>query len=221
MAFLDLIQSAHNKTPRNYLERVNEHSKAECATISKQFGKEYWDGDRRYGYGGYHYDGRWRPLAEDLARHFGLRSGQRVLDVGCGKGFLLYELTQVVPGLEVVGHDVSTYAIEHAKEEVKPFLKVGNAIELPYADDSFDLVLSINTVHNLYVYDLKRALQEIERVGRTNKKYVVVDSYRNEVEKVNLMYWQLTCECFFTPAEWEWLFREAGYSGDWAFVCFE
>jgi SAM-dependent methyltransferase len=220
MAFIDFIERVHTKTPRNYIERVNAYDKAECATISKQFGRDYWDGDRRYGYGGYRYDGRWRPFAEDLARHYGLKSGDKVLDVGCGKGFLLYELAQVVPGIEISGLDISTYAIESAKEEVKVRLRTGNAVELPYEDQSFDLVLSINTIHNLYVYDLQRALREIERVGRANK-YVVVDSYRNEREKVNLMYWQLTCECFFTPREWEWLFEQAGYSGDWAFVCFE
>lgn len=220
LAYVDFIQRLHGKTARNYLERMTP-DKAECARVSKQFGQEYWDGDRRYGYGGYRYDGRWRPFAEDLARHYGIKSGDRVLDVGCGKGFLLHELTLVVPGVEVTGLDISSYAIENAKEEVKPSLRVGSAVELPFADGSFDVVLSINTLHNLYVYDLRRALREMERVGRSARKYVVVDSYRSEEEKVNLMCWQLTCECFFTPAEWEWLFTEAGYSGDWAFVCFE
>ncbi len=220
MAFVDFMERVHTRTARDYLERVTRGDKAECAAVSKQFGKDYWDGDRKYGYGGYRYDGRWRPLAEDLAKHFGLQAGHKVLDVGCGKAFLLYELTKVVPGLEVSGLDVSAYALEHAKEEMKPHLQLGSAVALPYPDKSFDLVLSINTLHNLYVYDLKRALQELERVSRGGK-YVVMDSYRNEREKNNLLNWQLTCECFFTPAEWEFLFREAGYTGDWAFVCFE
>ena len=134
-----------------------------------------------------------------------LKPGQKVLDVGCGKAHLLYELTQVVPGLEVAGIDISSYAIDHAKEEVRPFLRQGLAQDLPYADHSFDLVFSLNTLHNLAIFDLKKAIQHITRVSRKNS-YVVVESYRNEREKVNLLYWQLTCEAFFSVAEWEWLY---------------
>jgi protein-L-isoaspartate(D-aspartate) O-methyltransferase len=144
----------------------------------------------------------------------------RILDVGCGKGFLLYDFTQVVPGVEVAGIDLSRYAIENAREEVRPFLQVASAERLPFPDHSFDLVVSINTLHNLYLPQLWSALQEIERVGR-GAKYLVVEAYRNEREKVNLMYWQLTCRAFHTPAEWEWLFRQAGYTGDYGYITFE
>ncbi|MBY0527781.1 MAG: class I SAM-dependent methyltransferase [Gemmataceae bacterium] len=219
MPQVDLIHQVHNRTKRNYLERVVEHDKAECAAIAKQFGKDFWDGDRKYGYGGYRYDGRWRNVAEKLVEHYDLKRGDRVLDVGCGKGFLLFEFTQLVPGIEIVGIDISEYAIEHAKPEVKPCLRVADAVELPFDDQSFDFVVSINTLHNLYNFDLRRALGEMERVGR--KKYTIVDSYRNEREKVNLMYWQLTCECFYTPREWEWFFQESGYTGDYGFTFFE
>jgi protein-L-isoaspartate(D-aspartate) O-methyltransferase len=142
------------------------------------------------------------------------------LDVGCGKAFLLYDFTQVVPGVEVAGIDISKYAIEHAKEEVKPFLQVGNANQLPYPDQSFDLVISINTIHNLYCFDAYAALKEIERVGRKNK-YICVESWRNEEEKVNLLYWQFTCEMFCTPEEWAWWFKLTGYTGDHSFIFFE
>ncbi len=220
MAYIDFVSKIHQKTKRNYLERVIEHDKAACAEIAKKFGKDYWDGDRKYGYGGFRYDGRWRAVAEDMVKHYGLKPGQSVLDVGCGKGFLLYDFTQVLPGLKVSGIDISEYAIENAKEEVKPFLRQGLAQELPYEDNSFDLVISITTLHNLYIYDLKKALQEIERVGKKNK-YIVVESYRNEQEKVNLMYWQLTCESFYSPQEWEWLYKVCGYTGDYEFIYFE
>lgn len=220
MAYVDFVSAIHKKTKRDYLARVTEFPKAEAARLARQWGKDYWDGDRRVGYGGMRYDGRWRAVADALARHYDLRAGQRVLDVGCGKGFLLYDLTQAVPGLEVRGLDISQYALDHAKEEVRPFLDAGHANALPYPDASFDLVLSINTLHNLYCYDLDKALREIQRVGRQHR-YLCVESYRTEEEKVNLLYWQLTCEGFYTPAEWEWWFRTCGYTGDWSFIYFE
>lgn len=220
MAYIDLLSPIHKKTKRDYLARVNEFPKAQAATIAKRFDKDYWDGDRKVGYGGFYYDGRWKVVAEELAKKYNLKSGDRVLDVGCGKGFLLYDLTQVVPGLEVHGIDISEYGIQNAKQEVRPCLTVGNANKLPFDDHSFDLVISINTLHNLHCYDLEKALREIERVGKENK-YLVVESYRNEDEKANLLYWQLTCESFYTPEEWEWWFTRAGYNGDHSFIYFE
>ena len=220
MAYVDFLSPIHKSTKRDYLGRVNEFPKAEAAKRAKKFDYDYWDGDRKVGYGGYSYDGRWRAVADAMAEHYELEAGHRVLDVGCGKGFLLYDLTEAVPGLEVRGIDVSKYALEHAKEEVREFLDLGTAAELPYEDDSFDLVYSINTLHNLYCYELDAALREIERVGRRDK-YLVVESYRNEEEKANLLYWQLTCETFATPEEWQWWFDRTGYTGDHSFIYFE
>jgi protein-L-isoaspartate(D-aspartate) O-methyltransferase len=192
----------------------------ECATVAKQYGKDYWDGDRQYGYGGYRYDGRWRPIAEKMAQHYGLKSGDKILDVGCGKAYLLYEFTQAIPDVEIAGIDISEYAIQNAKEEVKPFLQVGNATALPYPDQTFDFVVSILALHNLHNYELYNALQEIERVGK-DRKYIVVESYRNDREKANLLYWQLTCQSFYTPQEWEWFFKQSGYTGDYGCIFFE
>lgn len=220
MAHLDFLSSVHKSTKRDYRQRVLDHDKAECAEIALEFGRDYWDGERHIGYGGYRYDGRWRPVAEEIARHYQLKPGSKILDVGCGKGFLLYEFTQVVPDAQITGIDISRYAIENSKEEVRPFLQEGNAAKLPFADKSFDLVVSLNALHNLYLDDLWSAIQEIERVGR-NGKYVVVETYRNEREKVNLLYWQLTCRAFHTPHEWEWLYKKAGYTGDYGYITFE
>ena len=218
MAYVDFISKIHKSTTRDYVQRVVEHDKAECAEIACHFDKDYWDGERHVGYGGYNYDGRWRVVAEDMVLHYGLNSDSRILDVGCGKGFLLYEFTQIIPGCEVVGIDISRYAIENAKEEVRPFLKEGPADTLPFANDTFDFVV---TLHNLYINQLWSALQEIERVGKDNTKHIIIESYRNEREKVNLMYWQLTCRAFHTPEEWEWLFKKTGYSGDYSYITFE
>jgi len=218
---IDFTAELHSSTKRDYVARVVEHDKAESAAIASQFGKDYWDGDRRYGYGGYRYDGRWLPVAERIAATYGLRAGQRVLDVGSGKGFLLYEFTRAVPGIEVRGIDVSAYGIEHAKEEVRPFLDLGTAAMLPYESQSFDLVVSLGTLHNLGIADLWPALAEIDRVARDGRAYVMVESYRNQREKANLLYWQLTCRSFYSVEDWEWVFERAGYRGDYGFIFFE
>ncbi len=220
MAYVDFINRVHKSTTRDYMERVAVHDKAACAELAVQYGKDYWDGDRSTGYGGFRYDGRWRAVAEDMVKHYQLAPDAKVLDVGCGKGFLLYEFTQVLPQATVAGLDISEYAIQNAKEEVRPFLHQGSASTLPFADKSFDFVYSILTLHNLYLPDLWKALQEIERVSR-GPKYIVVETYRNEREKVNLLYWQLTCRAFHTPGEWEWMFSEAGYTGDHSYIVFE
>jgi SAM-dependent methyltransferase len=221
MAYLDFIGALHNRTKRDYVGRVVEYDKAHCSEVAKRYGQEYWDGERQYGYGGYRYDGRWLPIAEAMARHYGVKPGDRILDVGCGKGFLLHEFTRAVPGVEVQGIDISEYAIANAKEEVKPFLRVGNAAALPFPDKSFDFVVSLGALHNLPIMHLYDAVREIERVGRGAKKYIMVESWRNERERMNLLYWQLTCESFYDVKNWEWIYRQCGYQGDWGFIYFE
>ena len=129
-------------------------------------------------------------------------------------------LQEAVPGIEVVGLDISTYGLVHAKEEVRPFLREGHARDLPFDDDSFDLVLSLATLHNLGIADLFAAVREIQRVGRA-AKYIMVESYRDEREKANLLYWQLTCESFFRPEGWHWIYDQCGYDGDSEFIYFE
>jgi ubiquinone/menaquinone biosynthesis C-methylase UbiE len=220
MAEIDFLGKYQRATKRDYLARVTAADKAECAAIAKRWGADYWDGERKYGYGGMRYDGRWRPIAEDMAAHYALKPGDRVLDIGCGKAFLLYEFTQAVPGLAIAGLDISEYGIAHAKPEVAGFLSVGSCEALPWPDRSFDFVYSINSFHNLGVAALKRAIQEMERVGK-GRKWLCVESYRDEREKANLLAWQLTCESFHRPEGWAWLYREWGYSGDYGFIFFE
>lgn len=222
MAYIDFQSPLHKATKRDYLARVNdpEYPKPRAAELAKKWGYDYWDGDRRICYGGYNYmEGRWEKVAKALSDHYGLKAGSKVLDVGCGKGFQLFELTRVCPGIEVYGLDISEYALANAKEEVYDRLTLGSATSLPWPDKHFDLVFSITTLHNLHNYDLEKALREVERVGKN--KYICVESYRNETEKANLMYWQVTCEAFCTPEEWNWWFNVTGYSGDYSFIFFE
>jgi len=223
MAYIDLMSVIHKTTERDYLARVNdsEFPKAKAAALAKKWDFDYWDGDRKICYGGYRYlEGRWEKVARAMVEHYHIKPGDKILDVGCGKGFLLYDFTKVVAGLDLHGIDISEYAIQNAKDEIKNQLQVGNATKLPYPDKFFDFVYSITTLHNLHCYDLEKALQEIERVSK-HHKYICVESYRNEEEKANLLYWQVTCEAFNTPKEWEWWFEKTGYSGDHSFIFFE
>ena len=170
--------------------------------------------------GAHKYDGRWEVVAKDLIEEYNLKDECKILDVGCGKGFLLYEFKKLLPNAKLVGFDISKYALENAKEEIKENLFIHKAEDFyPFGDNEFDLVISLTTLHNLKIYDLKRALQEIERVGKNG--YIVVESYRDDKELFNLECWALTCESFFRPEEWIWLFNEFGYRGDYEFIYFE
>jgi len=223
MSYIDFLSVVHKSTTRDYLARVNdsEYPKNKAADLAKKWDFDYWDGDRRINYGGYKYmEGRWEKVAKLMIDHYGLKAGDKILDIGCGKGFLLYDFTKILPGIEIYGIDISNYAIENSKEEIKDKLIYGNATSLPYEDNYFDFVFSLNTFHNLECYDLFDALKEMERVGKNNK-YICVEAYRNEVEKMNLLYWQVTCEAFNTPKEWEWWFKHSGYTGDHSFIYFE
>ena len=223
MSYIDFLSVVHKSTKRDYLARVNDSDfpKNKAADLAKKWDFDYWDGDRRINYGGYKYmEGRWEKVAKLMIDHYGLKAGDKILDIGCGKGFLLYDFTKILPGIEIYGIDVSKYALENSKEEIKDKLNYGNATSLPYEDNYFDFVFSLNTFHNLECYDLFDALKEMERVGKNNK-YICVEAYRNEVEKMNLLYWQVTCEAFNTPKEWEWWFKHSGYTGDHSFIYFE
>lgn len=216
---LNIITPLHKGTKRDYLARMVD-DKVYCMKIAKQYGKDYWDGDRRYGYGGYKYDGRWEVVAKKLIELYGLNENSNILDVGSGKGYLLYEFKKLLPGCAIKGFDISAYALSNAKEEVKPFLFAHQAQEkYPCKDKEFDLVFSNTTLHNLAVGQVKEALSEIERVGKN--KIVIVESYRNEQELFNLQCWALTCETFLSASEWVWLFNEFGYTGDYEFIYFE
>jgi ubiquinone/menaquinone biosynthesis C-methylase UbiE len=218
MAEIDLLR-ALPRTRRNIQKRAEGKDPAVIA-IAKKYGQEYWDGDRQYGYGGYRYDGRWRPVARDLIAHFGLKAGMRVLDVGCGKGFLVKDLMLECPGLEAFGLDISRYALMHCEKEVVGRLHLGSADSMPFPDGSFDCVLSLNTIHN---FDRARAIVAMREIQRLSggRAFVQVDSYRTPEQKEIFESWVLTAEFHDYPAGWVKLFGEAGYTGDYYWTIIE
>lgn len=210
---IDLL-SNYPRTKRNVSLRAASKTE-EDRQIARQFGKDFFDGDRKHGYGGFSYQPRfWQPVIPTFQSFYKLNSQSKILDVGCAKGFMLYDFTKLIPGISVAGIDVSTYAIDNALEEIQSSLKVADARNLPYTDNSFDLVISINTVHNLERDDLAKALQEIERVSR-GQSFITVDAYRNEEEKKQIEAWNLTAKTIMHVDEWKAFFKECGYRGDY------
>ena len=214
-----IITSLHTSTKRNYLSRMNDN-KVKCMKKANKFDYNYWDGNRKYGYGGYKYiPGRWSKVAKKIIRNYKLNSKSKILDVGCGKGFLLKEIKNILPDIKIVGFDISKYAIKNSHPDIKKFLfKHDVRKRFPFKKKYYDLVISINTLHNLSLYDLSFALMECQRVAKN--KYVVVESFRNEEELFNLQCWALTCKSFFSPEEWKWIFKKNSFNGDFEFIYF-
>jgi len=214
------VTPLHQATSRGYIDRMVD-DKVDCMLKAKEYEADYWDGDRRFGYGGYKYiAGRWAPVAEALIENYNLTNNSSVLDVGCGKGYLLFELKLLLPNLTISGFDISKHGIANSKKEIKNSLFVHRAQDpYPYKDNEFDLVISLGCIHNLRLYELGIALNEIERVGKQG--YIMMESYRNEQELFNLQCWALTCESFFDDKEWPWIYEHFGYNGDYEFIFFE
>ncbi|MEP4379694.1 MAG: class I SAM-dependent methyltransferase [Alphaproteobacteria bacterium] len=211
MQKINFLESAP-KIARNIDARKTD--KEENRRIALEFGEAYFDGPREQGYGGYGYDGRWVAVAKRLIETYELKPGQRVLDVGCAKGFLVNDLLEALPGLEVYGLDISRYALERAHGRSRGELIRGSCDRLPFPDASFDLVLGINTIHNLTEDGCRRALREIHRVSRANA-FIQVDAYRNESERAIFEDWMLTALTYKTEKGWLDLFDDAGYIGDY------
>jgi ubiquinone/menaquinone biosynthesis C-methylase UbiE len=210
---IDLLVN-YPKAKRDLAERAAGKTEEQRA-IARQFGREFFDGDRSTGYGGFSYLPRfWQPVVPTFIRHWGLTPDSSVLDVGCAKGFMLYDLSQALPGMTVTGIDISEYAIEHAQPEVRHCVSVADARRLPFDDGSFDVVISINTVHNLDLDECKQALREIERVSRRGS-FVTVDAYNNEAERSRMLDWNVTAKTIMSTDEWIDVFKEVGYSGDY------
>ena len=202
------------RSNRNILERkVNKTNK--IVNIARKFGRDYFDGDRIYGYGGYYYNKKfWVNVIDTFIEYYNLKENSSILDVGCGKGFMLYDFLSKVPTLKVCGLDISEYAIKNSLETIKPNLKIGNANNLPFETNSFDLVISINTIHNLDELNCAKALKEIQRVSKKNS-FITVDAYKNNDDKNRMDDWNLTALTYKSTNNWKKFFNENGYTGDY------
>jgi SAM-dependent methyltransferase len=209
---VDLLVN-YPRTKRNVEERGQAKTEQDRA-IARRFGREFFDGDRNQGYGGFSYNARfWQPVVPTFREHFGLKAGDSLLDVGCAKGFMMHDMAELIPGLVVKGVDISDYAIEHAMPNIKPHVQVANARKLPFPDKSFDVVIAVNTVHNLAREECGRALREIQRVSRRGA-FVTVDAYRDEAERKRMEAWNLTALTIMHVDEWKAFFTSVGYAGD-------
>ena len=211
---VNITTSLHELSKREYLARMVDN-KVDCMKIAKQYDKDYWDGDRRYGYGGYIYmPGRWKMVAEELIKNYNLTNESSVLDVGCGKGFMIYDFYKLIDNIKLYGIDISKYAIENCHQEIKSLVKVGNAKKLEFRDNEFDYIISINTIHNLDKEDCIKAIKEISRVSKKGS-FITVDAYRNEDEKKRMYDWNLTAKTIMSVNEWKELFDKVDYKGDY------
>ena len=210
---IDLLKN-YPKTKRDVSERGLQKTD-EDRHIARKFGKEFFDGSRKHGYGGFNYNPKyWQPVIPDFINHFKLTNNCSLLDVGCAKGFMLYDISLIIPEIKLCGIDISSYAIKNCLEEIRPSLQVADAKSLPFDDNSFDVVISINTVHNLELNDCAIALKEIERVSN-GKSFITVDAYRNNEEKEAMFSWNLTGKTIMHVDEWKTFFKDIGYSGDY------
>lgn len=216
---LSVITPLHESTQRDCLARMVDN-KVEAMEVAKKYDGDYWDGDRRYGYGGYSYiPGRWKSVAEALIKRYALTNDSSILDVGCGKAFLLYEIQLMLPGARLVGFDVSQHGLDSARPDFQGKLFLHRAQDpYPFGDKEFDLVISLGVIHNLRLPELAVAIPEIERVGVN--KFVMTESYRDEAEMFNLECWALTAESLLDDGEWQWLLNENGYTGDFELIYF-
>ena len=213
-----LITSHHKSTKRNYFKRMNEN-KSLIMKVSKKYSYDYWDGNRKFGYGGYYYDGRWKNIAKKIIKKYNLNKDSKILDIGCGKGFLVHELTRLLKSNNVFGIDISRYALNKSPAEIRKNLKFSDARKkLNYKKKEFDLILSINLIHNFNIYEIFSFLKRI--VYLSKKSYIATESYRNDKELLNLQCWALTADSFFSSNEWDWILKYNNYYRDYELIYF-
>lgn len=186
----------------------------------QKFGKEYFDGSREHGYGGYYYNKKFfRKIVKLMVKYYQLNGNVRILDIGCAKGFMMYDFKKVLPKAEIYGIDISRYCKINALPEVKKNIKVGCCSKLPYPDNFFDFVVSISTIHNLNLNGIKRSIKEIVRVSK-NKSFIRVKAYTNKNEKKFIDEWNLVAKSNLSKKKWLQIFKNLSYKGDFDFSKF-
>ena len=215
---IKLISSNHKKTKRNYLKRMM-FQKVKSMTISKKYSYDYWDGKRQYGYGGYKYDGRWKHIAKKLVKKYQLNKNSKILDIGCGKGHLIYELSKLLKSKNIFGFDISKYAKKNSLSAIEKNIKYYDATKkIKFKKNNFDLVISINVIHNFSIDKVFNFLKNIIYISKNT--YIATESYRNDKELFNLQCWALTAESFFSAAEWKWILKSNRYFREYELIYF-
>ena len=210
---IDLLIN-YPKTKRDLDSRL-ENKSEDDRKIARLFGKDFFDGDRKHGYGGFSYMPRfWQPVVPTFIEYWKLTPDSSILDVGCAKGFMMHDIKEVIKNIKIQGVDISDYAVSNCIDSMKDNVLVADAKELPFEDNSFDVVISINTIHNLDRKECGKALQEIERVSKKHS-FITVDAYRSEIEKQRMYAWNLTAKTIMSVDEWKMFFEEVGYTGDY------
>lgn len=201
------------KSKRNLNER-NQKKTQENILTARSFGKEFFDGTRDTGYGGFTYNPKfWSEVVKTFQNYWNLNKDSKLLDVGCAKGFMLYDFHKLIPGINFKGIDISEYAIINSISHVKHNLLVADAANLPFHNAEFDYSISINTVHNLELDQCINALKEIDRVSRLGS-FITVDAYRTDEEKKRMYQWNLTAKTIMSVNEWKILFKKINFKGD-------
>lgn len=220
MVEVNFFSKTHNSSKREYIKYMNSE-KPQCMSIAKKYSKDFFDGDRKYGYGGYVYiPNRWNDVVKNIENYYCLNHNSKILDAGAGKGFFIKDLRDSINSSHIYGFDISSYAVENCHNDIKQNFFVHDIRnKLDFNDKYFDLLTCFGVLHNLKIFELKETIKEFNRISKN--QYIWVESYRSDLELFNLQCWAKTCESFFSPDEWTWIFKEFGYKGEYEFIFFE
>ena len=220
MAEVNFFLKTHNSSRREYIKYMN-NEKPLCMSIAKKYSKDFFDGERKYGYGGYKYiPDRWNDVVQNIKNYYSLNNDSKILDAGAGKGFFIKDLKDSINSSHIYGFDISKYAVENCHDDIKKNFFVHDIRnQLDFEDNYFDLLTCFGVLHNLKIFEIKETIKEFNRISK--KQYIWVESYRSDLELFNLQCWAKTCESFFSPDEWTWIFKEFEYKGEYEFIFFE
>ena len=180
--------------------------------------KNFFDGDRNFGYGGFKYDGRWKKVADKLCEEYKLNGNSSFLQLGCEKGFLLKDLKSKYTNMQAVGLETSNYAISNSMNEIKKNVKFcDNYLKLNFKDNEFDFIMAIGVVYTCSLDGAIKCLKEIQRVGK-GMSFITLASYENKKDYWLFRQWSLLGTTILRKEEWKEILKHAEYSGDYFFT---